>query len=149
MKKILAVASGGGHWSQMMMLSTAFGNCHVHYVTTHINLAVNDSLENQMTRVDDADFSQKIGLIRLAFEVLWIVIKQRPDIIISTGAAPGFFAIVFGKMLKAKTIWVDSIANYERPSLSGAKVKTLCDLYLTQWPHQNDNTKTHYWGHLI
>lgn len=149
MKKVLAVASGGGHWSQMMLLSQAFEHCSVSYITTHINLAVKPSLANQVTRVNDADFSQKRNLVRLALEILWALVKQRPDVVISTGAAPGFFAIIFGKMLGAKTIWIDSIANYERPSLSGAKAKNLCDLYLTQWPHQDDGDKTLYWGHLI
>ena len=61
--------------------------------------------------------------------------RHRPDVVLSTGAAPGFFAILFGKLLGARTIWVDSIANAEQLSLSGKKAGRFADLWLTQWPH--------------
>lgn len=57
-----------------------------------------------------------------------IVLLHRPDIVISTGAAPGFFALLFGKLLGARTIWIDSIANAEQLSVSGQKVKLFADL---------------------
>jgi hypothetical protein len=43
--------------------------------------------------------------------------------------------LLFGKLLGARTIWIDSIANAEQLSVSGAKVKPFADLWLTQWPH--------------
>ena len=54
---------------------------------------------------------------------------------ISTGAAPGYFALRMGRWFRARTVWVDSIANVEELSLSGAKVRPYADLYLTQWEH--------------
>jgi hypothetical protein len=59
----------------------------------------------------------------------------RPDVVISTGAAPGYFAILFGKKLGAKTIWLDSIANVDELSMSGRAVGKYADLWLTQWEH--------------
>ena len=35
--------------------------------------------------------------------------------VISTGAAPGYFAMRFAKWLGRRTIWIDSIANVEQP----------------------------------
>jgi hypothetical protein len=67
--------------------------------------------------------------------VLWLVIRLRPDAIVSTGAAPGFFALRFGKLLGARTLWLDSFANSEELSLSGRKASAFADLTLTQWPH--------------
>jgi hypothetical protein len=63
------------------------------------------------------------------------MIKHRPDVVISTGAASGYFALRIGKLFGAKTIWLDSIANAEELSLSGAKVQKHADLWLTQWEH--------------
>jgi len=79
--------------------------------------------------------------LKQVFEILLILLKIRPNIIISTGAAPGFFALKLGKLLGAKTIWVDSIANAEELSLSGAKVKSSADLWLTQWEHLSGEEK--------
>jgi hypothetical protein len=54
-------------------------------------------------------------------------------VIISTGAAPGFFALMFGKILMRKTIWIDSMANADEMSLAGKKIKPFADIWLTQW----------------
>jgi hypothetical protein len=67
---------------------------------------------------------------------LYIILRERPDVIISTGAAPGYFALWIGRrLLGARTIWIDSIANVDRLSLAGAKAGRVADLWLTQWPH--------------
>jgi UDP-N-acetylglucosamine:LPS N-acetylglucosamine transferase len=77
----------------------------------------------------------KLRLVLMALHVSLLVLWERPDVVISTGAAPGYFAIRAGKLLGARTIWVDSMANAERLSLSGRRVKSHADLWLTQWPH--------------
>jgi exopolysaccharide biosynthesis glucuronosyltransferase PssD len=63
------------------------------------------------------------------------MLLERPDVVISTGAAPGFFAIRLGRLMRARTIWIDSVANIEKMSLSGELVCGKADLVLTQWPH--------------
>lgn len=60
---------------------------------------------------------------------------ERPEVIISTGAAPGYLGLRIGKWFGARTIWIDSIANAEKLSLSGQLVRNCADLWLTQWPH--------------
>jgi UDP-N-acetylglucosamine:LPS N-acetylglucosamine transferase len=91
----------------------------------------------------------KLGLIKLAFSVLRQVIAIRPEVVISTGAAPGFFAILFGKLLGAKTIWVDSIANADELSVAGKKVKPWADLWLTQWEHLQSDKGPKYYGSIL
>jgi len=85
--------------------------------------------------VTDATRWSKFDLARMVLEVLWIVVKERPDIVITTGAAPGVAAIRAGKLIGARTIWLDSIANIEQMSMSGEKVRPYADLWLTQWEH--------------
>jgi UDP-N-acetylglucosamine:LPS N-acetylglucosamine transferase len=97
-KKILAVASAGGHWTQLLLLSDAFKHCEIRYVTTNLNRSVAHT-DKDLVTVIDADLSTKLKLIPLALQMLVIMIKFRPDIVISTGAAPGFFAIMLGKLV--------------------------------------------------
>jgi len=133
-KKILIVASFGGHWVQMRRLAYAFEELDQHYVSTNVCLA-DSVLPASFSVVPDANLDEKLGLAFLALKMLWVVIIIRPDFVISTGAAPGFFALVFGKLLGAKTIWIDSCANIDQLSVSGSKVKYFADLWLTQWEH--------------
>ena len=140
---VLAVSSGGGHWAELLRLQPAWAGAVVTYVVTdsryHAELAeASRGPGNRPVRlrcVPDANKRQKLRLVWLALCVFWIVLRHRPDVVISTGAAPGFFAIRFGKMLGARTIWVDSIANAETLSISGALARPHADLWLTQWPH--------------
>ena len=44
-------------------------------------------------------------------------------------------ALRLGRLLGARTIWLDSIANVDELSLSGLKARRHADLWLTQWPH--------------
>jgi UDP-N-acetylglucosamine:LPS N-acetylglucosamine transferase len=100
-------------------------------------------------QVRDADLSSKLKLVPLAIQIFAIMLRYRPDFIISTGAAPGFFAIVIGKLMGAKTIWVDSMANSSKLSVSGRHASRYCDLFLTQWPSLAQGDKVRYFGSLL
>ena len=65
---------------------------------------------------------------------LKIVLREQPDAVISTGAAPGFLFCIIAKVFGAKVIWLDSIANTEKLSMSGRMVRLFADLILSQWP---------------
>jgi hypothetical protein len=67
--------------------------------------------------------------------VLLLLLRVRPDVVISTGAAPGYFALRLGRILGARTVWVDSVANAEELSMSGRMAGKYADLWLTQWEH--------------
>jgi UDP-N-acetylglucosamine:LPS N-acetylglucosamine transferase len=64
-----------------------------------------------------------------------LILKVRPDVVVSTGAAPGYFAVRFGRLFGASTIWVDSVANVEELSMSGQMAGRCAHVWLTQWPH--------------
>lgn len=133
-KKVLAVASGGGHWIQLRRMAPAFADSDVVYVSTlpgYRNMLSNESF----VKVRDANRWDKTGLLIQALQLLWLVLRTRPDVVVSTGAAPGYFAVRFGKWMGARTVWIDSIANVEELSLSGQRVRKYADLWLTQWPH--------------
>lgn len=133
MKTVLAVASAGGHWIQLLRLKPAFEGAKLHFMTTNQDLS--KDVAETLYVVTDANIWEKLKLIKMFMQVAWVVIKLRPDIVITTGAAPGFAAILFGKLFGAKTIWLDSIANAEELSNSGKKAKKIADVWLTQWEH--------------
>ncbi len=132
--KVLAVASGGGHWVQLRRLAPAFEGADVAYLT--VEPSYRPEVGNaRFHLVVDATRWNKVKLLRMLAQIAWVIAKERPDVVISTGAAPGYFAIRLGKIAGARTMWIDSIANVEQLSLSGQKIMKHADRCLTQWQH--------------
>lgn len=132
-KRILAVASGGGHWVQLLRLRPAFAGFDVTYATVQPSYAAQVP-DARFFSFTDATRWSRWDLVKMIFQVSLITIRTRPDVVITTGAAPGVVALRIGKWLGAKTVWLDSIANVEAMSMSGRKVREFADLRLTQWP---------------
>ena len=85
-------------------------------------------------RVLDANQRKKWAMVRMA-QIFLVVLRERPHVVISTGAAPGYMALRFGRLFGARTIWVDSFANVDQLSLAGRLAGPHADLWLTQWAH--------------
>lgn len=133
-RKILAVSSGGGHWVQLLRLMPAFERHDVAYVT--VNRAYEQQVKGaRFHLVNDVTRWNKFGLLLASVRMLTIIARERPDVVISTGAAPGYLAIRIARLLGVATVWVDSIANVERVSMSGQRAGRVAELWLTQWPH--------------
>lgn len=146
--RILAISSGGGHWVQLLRLRPAFDGCDITYACVRKSYA-EDVPGKRFVAITDATRWDRWQLLKMLFQVAWLVFILRPDVVITTGAAPGYAAIRFGKWMRARTIWIDSIANVETMSLSGAKIAKHADLWLTQWPHLAKQEGPHYMGAVI
>ena len=140
--KVLAIASSGGHFVQLLRLMPAFRGTRLTVASTHPDLA--DLANRQAERlgmpapafrtVTEANRWQKVRLAKSLLGIARLILTLRPDVIVTTGAAPGYFALRLGRMAGARTVWLDSIANAEELSLSGQKAGRHADLWLTQWP---------------
>jgi len=146
--RVLAIASGGGHWVQLLRLRSAFKGHQVSYVTT-IQGYQDELGDAKCYVVKDASRWDKMGLVVMLLQILWILIRVRPHVIITTGAAPGVFALRIGKLFGARTIWLDSIANAEELSMSGELAGPHADLWLTQWPKLERKDGPQYRGRVL
>lgn len=144
----MAVASGGGHWVELCRVISAFDGHDVVYVTT-LPEYQKDVGDAKFYAVPDATRWNKLGLLRTAVRLLGIMFRERPDVVISTGAAPGYFSMKFAKWMGARTVWLDSIANAECLSMAGEKVGRYADLWLTQWPHLARPEGPYYRGAVL
>ncbi len=140
-KRILAVASKGGHWRQMLALSGAYDGHEVRYVSTDPSLTEFSVSECSRTHWWRA--------LTNVFQLMVIMRQVRPDVVVSTGALPGLMALIVGKLFGARTVWIDSIANTDRMSLSGRLSKPFAQLWLTQWPEVSDRTGATYVGAVL
>lgn len=140
--RVFAIASGGGHWTQLLRMRPAWEGCDIAYATTHADYekgvhqdAAAAANRPRFYTFPDANLREKARLVWQLVVVTCIVLKERPDVVISTGASAGYFALRLAKFFGRRTIWVDSIANAEELSLAGQRVRPFADLWLTQWPH--------------
>lgn len=132
--KVLAIASGGGHWVQLLRLRPAFEGCDLAFATVREGYR-EDVGGAEFHLVPDCNRWNKLKVIRSAIAIFLLLWRLRPDVVVTTGAAPGYFGVRFGKWLGSKVVWVDSVANAEELSMSGEKAGSFVDLWLTQWPH--------------
>jgi UDP-N-acetylglucosamine:LPS N-acetylglucosamine transferase len=133
-QRVLAVASSGGHWVQLRRLAPAFEDHDVAYLTTDPAHRAEVG-RARFYSVNDANRWDKLAVVRCALKILRVLLRERPSVVVSTGAAPGYLAIRCARLMGARTVWIDSVANVEELSMSGRMASTTTDLCLTQWPH--------------
>ena len=147
-QRVLAVASGGGHWIELLRLLPSLDGCDVAFATTNPGLQ-RDVGGARFYLIRDATRWNKLGIVRLALRLALVLVRERPDVIISTGAAPGYVAVRLGALLGVRTIWVDSIANVDELSLSGQLAGRHASLWLTQWSHLSKPGGPFYSGSVL
>jgi UDP-N-acetylglucosamine:LPS N-acetylglucosamine transferase len=132
--KICLVASAGGHLTQLLKVAESWRKYELFYVSTVPVVA--DKLREcgRTLIVGECNRQQPLKIIKVFLRCVRVVYKERPDVLISTGAAAGCMLCFLGKLIGAKVIWIDSITNIERISLSGRMVRYIADLFLVQWP---------------
>lgn len=118
---------------QLLRVRSAFENCEIAFVTAHPSYRTQAGT-NRFYTFTDSNRSTPFKLLKTACQLAVVLLRERPDVVVSTGAAPGYLALRLGRLLGARTIWLESIANAEQLSLSGRKVGPYADLWLTQWP---------------
>ena len=132
--RICLAASSGGHLSQLLRVAPAWKGHDIFWVTT--TEVVKEKLEKlgRVCVVGECNREHPLRVLCVLGRCLAILLRERPRAIVSTGAATGCLVCLVGKVLGCKVVWLDSITNVERPSLSGRLVRPFADLFLVQWP---------------
>jgi beta-1,4-N-acetylglucosaminyltransferase len=134
--KVCLVSSSGGHYTQLKILFSKLHNsCDVFVVTEKTEIL---NLSNQVTYFLHQFNRKKIVgifiLIRNILKSLKILIKEKPDFIISTGAGSTVPLMLLGKILGAKLIYIESFAKRKSPTLTGKILYRFADRFYVQWP---------------
>ncbi len=74
------------------------------------------------------------NFFRNLFLAIRVLVKERPDAVLTTGAAVGVPFIYVGRMLGITTVYVESLTRVKELSLSGKLVYPFVDHLLVQWP---------------
>lgn len=134
-KKIMLTATGGGHFEQLKKLDSLRSNYNIVYVVakTRVNKRLNNvkfvyDYENQT-------FLKKYLMFIIIFwQSLFLLMEEKPDVVISTGAASTFWLCYLQKKLfKKKVIYIESFAKQTSTSKTGRLVYKFADYFIVQW----------------
>ena len=132
--KVFAVASIGGHWVQLLRIAKALEKeFDVVYMSTHEKCAtmVEGRVYYSMNDFSRWDFYKMFPEL---LHSIYIICKEKPSIVITTGAAPGLVCLFAAKICGIRTVWIDSIANVEHISFSGRIASKFASRIYAQWP---------------
>jgi UDP-N-acetylglucosamine:LPS N-acetylglucosamine transferase len=132
--KICLVASAGGHLIQLLQLADCWKGHQTFSVVTKELVRIKLAKYGNVYVVGQCNRKHPLKLIKVILKCIRILFRERPEVIISTGAAAGCVKCFLGKLVGAKVIWIDSITNIEKLSLSGRMVRHIADLFFVQWP---------------
>lgn len=146
--RLLAVASGGGHWIELMRLSPAFEDFETVFVSMFDNY-VFTTPGHRLYTVPDASRFALLPFLSVMWRAIGIVVRERPAAIITTGSAPMLIFILLGRLRFTRTLWIDSIANPEMLSTSGRIAKLLAHRCVSQWETVADREGLECWGRIV
>lgn len=131
--KICLVGSSGGHLTHLHLLEPFWGNKERFWVTFDKEDAKN-ILSNERKYncyfPTNRNFKNLIKNTYLAFKILK---SEKPDIIISSGAAVAVPFFFVGKLFKIKTVYIEVFDRIDKPTLTGKLVYAVTDLFIVQW----------------
>ena len=142
MNKICFIASTGGHFEQLMMLKPLMDKYESFIVTEKTKYSVIKN-DRKIYYLKQINRHEKTFIFKMALNFiksLNLFIKERPDVVISTGALATIPMCIFAKIFKKKIIFIESFAKVNSPTLTGKLVYKFADQFYVQW----EQMKEHY-----
>ena len=142
MKKVLFIASTGGHLTELLMLKDMFKKYDYYLVTekTKDNLELKDINKKHISFLIPGTYTNLMAKIVYPFKLLlntikslYIYLKVRPKYIVSTGAHTAGPMCLIGHLLGSKIIFIETFANTNTKSKTGNIVYKFADLFIVQW----------------
>jgi UDP-N-acetylglucosamine:LPS N-acetylglucosamine transferase len=129
--KIALVSSVGGHLTELLCLRDAY-EAHPHFYVFNDRTQFTPPPGVNVYTIAHAERDPRV--LSNVLEVLRIFRRERPTVMLTTGAGPGVSAAVAARLLGMRVVFVESVAAVERPSLTGVLMELLADAYFVQWP---------------
>ena len=138
-KRVLFIASTGGHLNELLQLSSMYSEYDYHIITekTKSNLYLKKKYKK---RVNYLVYGTKHHFLVYPFKLLWncivsfiLYLKYRPDYIITTGTHTAGPMCCIGKIFGSKVIYIETFANMVTKTVTGRLLYPISDLFVVQW----------------
>jgi beta-1,4-N-acetylglucosaminyltransferase len=128
--KICIVSSCGGHLTEVRVLKPAF-EVHDHFYVLNDRVSLPEDMQERTSFIKHSE-RDWLFLFNL-WEAWKILRKEKPDLILSTGAGPAVPFAIVGKVLSVPNIFIETFTRVSKPSLSGRIMYRLADRFFYQW----------------
>lgn len=131
--KVCLVSSSGGHLTHLYMLKPFWENEERFWVTFDKEDALS-LLKNEKMYPCYYPTNRSLKALIINTRLAWNILrKEKPSLIISSGAAIAVPFFYLGKLFKAKCIYIEVFDRINHSTLSGKMVYPIADKFIVQW----------------
>ncbi len=143
-KRVLFIASTGGHLNELLQLSPMFKELDYHLITekTKSNMYLKDKYKN---KVNYLIYGTKHHMLTYPFKLLancfislYLYLKIHPDYIITTGVHTAGPMCCIGKIFGSRVIYIETFANMVTKTATGKLLYPISDKFIVQWESMKD-----------
>ncbi len=131
--KVCLVGSSGGHLTHLYLLKPFWEEKERFWVTFGKEDAKSILEDEKMYECYFPTNRNIKNLIKNTFLAIKIIRKEKPKLIISSGAGVAVPFFYIGKIFGAKTIFIEVFDRIDKPTMTGKLVYPVADIFIVQW----------------
>lgn len=133
--KLCFAASTGGHFEQILMLKPLMKKYNSILVTekTDYQTEIDGVKMYYLLQVNRKERFYVIKMLRNLFKSLKIMLKEKPDVVITTGVLAMIPISLIAKLFRKKLIYIESFAKVNTPTETGKLLYRFADRFYVQW----------------
>ena len=142
MKKVMFIASTGGHLSELLQLSPLFSKYDYTIVTekTKSNLNLRNKYPNRVHFIISGTYTNLKAKLLYPFKLLLncfislnLMLKIRPHVVVTTGSHNAGPMCCLAKIFHKKVIFIETIPNSTTPTRAGRLIYKFADYFIVHW----------------
>ena len=139
-KKICLISSSGGHYEQLQMLKPLGEKHNIFWVTEKADYSGNADYYLLQTGTNEFLLVFLAKMLINSFKTIGIWIKEKPDVVVTTGTMIALPISFLAKLLRKKVIYIETFARIYDCTRAGKLMYKFADLFIYQW----EPLKKHY-----
>lgn len=131
--KVCLVGSSGGHLTHLYMLKP-FWKKYDRFFVTFDKEDARSLLKDEKVYNCYYPTNRSIKALIINTRLAWKILKnEKPDLIVSSGAAVAVPFFWLGKLIGCKTIYVEVFDRIDKPTITGRLVYPVTDTFIVEW----------------
>ena len=153
-KKVLFISSEGGHLYELRQIDFARYDYSIvtekTKSTKYLTKTYKDKVHYLLYGTRRTPITYFFILLINFFISLYLFIKIKPDVVVSTGTHTAVSMCYIAKIFRKKVIWIETFANRNTGTLAGKLVYLIADKFVVQWKEMQDLYKNScYFGSIF
>ena len=134
-KKLCFAASSGGHFEQISMLKPLMDEYDSFVITeaTEYKASIEGEKMYYLDQVNRKEWSLPLWMLVNAFKSFLLLVKEKPDVVITTGVLAMVPLCLMAKAFGKKLVYIESFAKVSSPTETGRFLYKFADRFYVQW----------------